>query len=69
MWGYYQLISQGVFSAVEIGGAYQFPHARPGIYWPGRRTIIREDNGEILIGPDSVGYRLTEEALVFEATQ
>ncbi len=31
----------------------------------GGGTIIREDNGEIKIGPDSVGYKLTEKALVF----
>ncbi len=31
----------------------------------GGGTIIREKNGEIKIGPESVGYRITEEALVF----
>ena len=31
----------------------------------GGGTIIREKNGEIKIGPEGVGYRITEEALVF----
>lgn len=31
----------------------------------GGGTIIREDNGKIKIGPDSVGYKLTEKSLVF----
>ena len=52
--------------AVEIGGVrtnFRMPDlVSIGL---GGGTIIREDNGEILIGPDSVGYRLTEEALVF----
>lgn len=31
----------------------------------GGGTIIRENDGDIKIGPDSVGYKLTEKALVF----
>ena len=31
----------------------------------GGGSIIREKNGEVTVGPDSVGYRITEEALVF----
>ncbi|EAK8955998.1 hydantoinase/oxoprolinase family protein, partial [Listeria monocytogenes] len=28
-------------------------------------SIVRENDGDITIGPDSVGYRISEEALVF----
>ncbi|SHM90358.1 N-methylhydantoinase A/oxoprolinase/acetone carboxylase, beta subunit [Caldanaerovirga acetigignens] len=52
--------------AVEIGGV------RTNFRMPdlisialGGSTIIREEGGDIKIGPDSVGYRITEEALVF----
>ena len=31
----------------------------------GGGSIVREKNGEVTVGPDSVGYRLTEKALVF----
>ena len=31
----------------------------------GGGSIVREKNGEITVGPDSVGYRITEKALVF----
>ncbi len=31
----------------------------------GGGSIVREENGEITIGPDSVGYQITEKALVF----
>ncbi|MDI3534835.1 MAG: hypothetical protein PWQ82_1200 [Thermosediminibacterales bacterium] len=52
--------------AVEIGGVrtnFRMPDLISiGL---GGGTIIREENGEIIIGPDSVGYRITEEALVF----
>ncbi|MBE0069779.1 hydantoinase/oxoprolinase N-terminal domain-containing protein [Thermoanaerobacterium thermosaccharolyticum] len=52
--------------AVEIGGVrtnFRMPDLISiGL---GGGTIIREDNGEIKIGPNSVGYRITEEALVF----
>lgn len=52
--------------AVEIGGV------RTNFRMPdlislalGGGTTIREENGEIKVGPESVGYRITEEALVF----
>lgn len=53
--------------AVEIGGArtnFRMPDlVSVGL---GGGTIVRiKDNGEFTIGPDSVGYRLTEKALVF----
>ncbi|RHW42814.1 hydantoinase/oxoprolinase family protein [Neobacillus notoginsengisoli] len=53
--------------AVEIGGArtnFRMPDlVSVGL---GGGTIIRiRDNGEFTIGPDSVGYQLTEKALVF----
>ena len=52
--------------AVEIGGVrtnFRMPDlVSIGL---GGGTIIREENGEIKIGPDSVGYNLTEEAIVF----
>lgn len=52
--------------AVEIGGVrtnFRMPDLISiGL---GGGTIIREDGNEIKVGPDSVGYRLTEEALVF----
>jgi N-methylhydantoinase A/oxoprolinase/acetone carboxylase beta subunit len=31
----------------------------------GGGSIVREDNGQLTIGPDSVGYELSEKALVF----
>lgn len=31
----------------------------------GGGSIVREENGEITVGPDSVGYQITEKALVF----
>jgi N-methylhydantoinase A/oxoprolinase/acetone carboxylase beta subunit len=31
----------------------------------GGGSIVREDNGRLTIGPDSVGYELTEKALIF----
>lgn len=31
----------------------------------GGGSIVREDNGKITVGPDSVGYRIGQEALVF----
>lgn len=31
----------------------------------GGGSIVRTDNGKITVGPDSVGYRISEEALVF----
>lgn len=34
----------------------------------GGGTIIRENNGKITVGPDSVGYKITEEALIFGGT-
>lgn len=52
--------------AVEIGGVrtnFRMPDLIS--FGLGGGTIIREEGGEIRIGPDSVGYRLTEEALVF----
>ncbi|GIN93587.1 hydantoinase subunit beta [Siminovitchia terrae] len=53
--------------AVEIGGArtnFRMPDlVSVGL---GGGTIVRiQENGEFTIGPDSVGYRLTEKALVF----
>ncbi|WP_018085003.1 hydantoinase/oxoprolinase N-terminal domain-containing protein [Desulfurispora thermophila] len=52
--------------AVEIGGVrtnFRMPDLISiGL---GGGTIVREENGEVKIGPDSVGYRITEEALVF----
>lgn len=52
--------------AVEIGGVrtnFRMPDlVSIGL---GGGTIIRKDGQEIKVGPDSVGYRLTEEALVF----
>jgi N-methylhydantoinase A/oxoprolinase/acetone carboxylase beta subunit len=52
--------------AVEIGGArtnFRMPDLTSiGL---GGGTIIREDNGKIKVGPDSVGYKITEKALVF----
>jgi N-methylhydantoinase A/oxoprolinase/acetone carboxylase beta subunit len=52
--------------AVEIGGVrtnFRMPDLISiGL---GGGTIIREENGEIKIGPDSVGYKITKEALVF----
>lgn len=52
--------------AVEIGGVrtnFRMPDLISiGV---GGGTIIRSDGDEIKIGPDSVGYRLTEESLVF----
>ncbi len=52
--------------AVEIGGVrtnFRMPDIIS--FGLGGGTIIRESGGEIVIGPESVGYRLTEEALVF----
>lgn len=52
--------------AVDIGGVrtnFRMPDLIS--FGLGGGTIIREEGGEIKIGPDSVGYRLTEEALVF----
>lgn len=53
--------------AVEIGGArtnFRMPDlVSIGL---GGGTIVRiEENGEFTIGPDSVGYRLPEEAMIF----
>ncbi len=53
--------------AVEIGGArtnFRMPDlVSVGL---GGGTIVRiRENGEFTVGPDSVGYRLTEKALVF----
>lgn len=53
--------------AVEIGGArtnFRMPDlVSVGL---GGGTIVRiQENGEFTVGPDSVGYRLTEKALVF----
>lgn len=52
--------------AVEIGGVrtnFRMPDLISiGL---GGGTIIQEVNGDIRVGPQSVGYRLTEEALVF----
>ena len=31
----------------------------------GGGSIVREENGEIKIGPESVGFRIVNEALVF----
>jgi N-methylhydantoinase A/oxoprolinase/acetone carboxylase beta subunit len=31
----------------------------------GGGSIVREKDGEVIVGPDSVGYRITEKALVF----
>jgi N-methylhydantoinase A/oxoprolinase/acetone carboxylase beta subunit len=31
----------------------------------GGGSIVREDHGEVTVGPDSVGYQITEKALVF----
>ncbi len=31
----------------------------------GGGSVVREENGEITVGPDSVGYQITEKALVF----
>jgi len=64
------IISQGFpresSIAVEIGGVrtnFRMPDLISiGL---GGGTIIREENGEVKVGPDSVGYRITEEALVF----
>ncbi|MFZ5634844.1 MAG: hydantoinase/oxoprolinase N-terminal domain-containing protein [Bacillota bacterium] len=52
--------------AVEIGGVrtnFRMPDLIS--FGLGGGTVIREAGGEIQVGPDSVGYRLTEEALVF----
>ncbi|MEW6243747.1 MAG: hydantoinase/oxoprolinase family protein [Bacillota bacterium] len=55
--------------AVEIGGIrtnFRMPDLISiGL---GGGTIVRADGGNIRIGPDSVGYRLTREALVFGGT-
>ncbi len=52
--------------AVEIGGArtnFRMPDLNSlGL---GGGTIIRETEDGITVGPDSVGYRITEEAMVF----
>jgi N-methylhydantoinase A/oxoprolinase/acetone carboxylase beta subunit len=52
--------------AVEIGGVrtnFRMPDlVSIGL---GGGTIIRENNGAITVGPESVGYRITREALVF----
>ena len=52
--------------AVDIGGArtnFRMPDlVSIGL---GGGTIIHDNDGEITVGPDSVGYRLTEEAYVF----
>ncbi|KKM10007.1 hydantoinase subunit beta [Clostridiales bacterium PH28_bin88] len=52
--------------AVEIGGVrtnFRMPDLISiGL---GGGTVVREVDGEIKVGPDSVGYRLTKEALVF----
>jgi N-methylhydantoinase A/oxoprolinase/acetone carboxylase beta subunit len=52
--------------AVEIGGVrtnFRMPDlVSIGL---GGGTIIRQDGGVIRIGPESVGYRITEEALIF----
>lgn len=52
--------------AVEIGGArtnFRMPDlVSIGL---GGGTVVRDNDGEITVGPDSVGYQLTEKALVF----
>ncbi len=52
--------------AVDIGGArtnFRMPDlVSIGL---GGGTIIHDNDGEIVVGPDSVGYKLTEEAYVF----
>jgi len=52
--------------AVEIGGArtsFRMPDLNSiGL---GGGTVIHVDGDEFMVGPDSVGYRITEEALVF----
>lgn len=52
--------------AVEIGGA------RTNFRMPdlisialGGGTVVKEKNGKVVLGPESVGYKITEEALVF----
>ena len=53
-------------SGVEIGGiATNFRMPDLVTIALGGGTIVRERDGGISVGPDSVGYRLTEEALVF----
>ena len=53
--------------AVTIGRrAYQFPHAGRLLDRLGGGSIVRQhEDGTVTVGPDSVGYRLTEKALVF----
>ncbi|MFB7303425.1 hydantoinase/oxoprolinase N-terminal domain-containing protein [Heyndrickxia sporothermodurans] len=52
--------------AVEIGGIrtnFRMPDIiSVGL---GGGSIVREDNGKITVGPDSVGYRISQEAIVF----
>lgn len=52
--------------AVEIGGArtnFRMPDLISiGL---GGGTIVKEENGKVVLGPESVGYKITEEALVF----
>jgi N-methylhydantoinase A/oxoprolinase/acetone carboxylase beta subunit len=52
--------------AVEIGGA------RTNFRMPdlisialGGGTVVKEEDGRVVLGPESVGYKITEEALVF----
>ncbi len=55
--------------AVEIGGArtnFRMPDLNSlGL---GGGTVITIEGDEITIGPESVGYRITEEALIFDGT-
>ncbi|MGM0122828.1 hydantoinase/oxoprolinase [Enterococcus sp. AZ194] len=56
--------------AVEVGGIrtnFRMPDiVSIGL---GGGSVIREINGEVTVGPDSVGYKITEEALVFGGNQ
>ncbi|MDR0424767.1 MAG: hydantoinase/oxoprolinase family protein [Clostridiales Family XIII bacterium] len=52
--------------AVTIGGVrtnFRMPDVMS--FGLGGGSIVREKGGEVSVGPDSVGYRITEEALVF----
>jgi N-methylhydantoinase A/oxoprolinase/acetone carboxylase beta subunit len=52
--------------AVTIGGVrtnFRMPDVIS--FGLGGGSIVRENNSEVTVGPDSVGYRITEKALVF----
>jgi N-methylhydantoinase A/oxoprolinase/acetone carboxylase beta subunit len=52
--------------AVNIGGVrtnFRMPDVIS--FGLGGGSVVRENHGEVTVGPDSVGYRITEKALVF----